>query len=77
MEFSGSIYFCYTGLTKRSEIVERARADWRSFTENPEAELPWNTSIDVSPGDAVRYPDGAVSRSVPEATVTIRWERAT
>jgi hypothetical protein len=66
-EFGGSIEFEYSGSSaapERDKLVEMALADWRAFIDDPEAALPWNTSLKVL------CHEGSF-----EATATIRWER--
>ncbi len=63
---SGTVEFVYPRILgmvlTRSSIIEKALQDWRDFTEDPTAELPWNTSVTVGSSNA---------------EVTIRWERTT
>ena len=53
----------YTDAT-RAGILKDALDDWRNFIEDPEADLPWTTSVktEIREGSAT-------------TVVTIRWDR--
>jgi hypothetical protein len=66
-EMSGTLELEYggsDGTPTRDKVAEMALEDWRAFTDDPEASLPWNTSIKVKSHE-MSY----------EAFVVIRWER--
>ncbi len=59
IEYGGS-----DGTPTREKVAQMAREDWRAFTDDPEADIPWNTSIKVKTHE-MSY----------EASVIIRWGR--
>jgi hypothetical protein len=69
-KISGMVTFEYNEATSadttRAGILEAAQEDWRAFIGDPEAELPWNTSVKTE-----------IREGTATTLVTIRWERAT
>lgn len=68
-KFGGTLELEYggdSGTPTRAKLTEMALEDWHAFTDDPESDLPWNTSIKVKSHEMSF-----------EAVVTIRWERVT
>jgi len=60
--------------TTHEELQGQVLANWRTYQNNTEAELPWNTQVVVSVASTESTLDGKAVSTTYEAGVTVQWQ---